>query len=276
MGCEIALHGATVPEAGAVRALFTERELALSRFLETSELSTLNRSTGSTFAISDTLAAALADALAAAAATRGLVDPTIAAALVDAGYDRDLGEIASDPRTMRASVVPGWRLLVMKGRILERPPGLLLDLNGVVKGRAVDDALELISGRALVSAGGDIAARGVHTIGLPGGDAVDLHSGGIATSGTTTRSWTRGGEHVHHLIDPREGRPAASSWEYVTVAAASCLAADVAAKAAFVLGDEGPAWLDAHELPGRFVDTSGVILTNRCWSRGLERKDRAA
>ena len=55
----------------------------------------------------------------------------------------------------------------------------------------------------------------------------------------------------------------------MTVAAASCLAADVAAKAAFLLSDEGPAWLDARGLPGRFREGERIV-TNRVWRDAME------
>jgi FAD:protein FMN transferase len=75
----------------------------------------------------------------------------------------------------------------------------------------------------------------------------------------------------HHLIDPRTGLPASSSWQQVTVCAGACVGADVAAKAAFLLGPTGPAWLDAYGLPGRFVTAGGRIRTNRAWRASLER-----
>ncbi len=60
-----------------------------------------------------------------------------------------------------------------------------------------------------------------------------------------------------------------SPWSEVTVAAGSCLEADVAAKAAFLLGDSGPDWLDERELPGRF--RAGVReVANESWRRALE------
>jgi thiamine biosynthesis lipoprotein len=52
----------------------------------------------------------------------------------------------------------------------------------------------------------------------------------------------------------------------VSVAAPSCFAADVAAKAALLLGDDGPAWLDERRLPGRFVDHEGVVTLNGTWA----------
>jgi thiamine biosynthesis lipoprotein ApbE len=50
----------------------------------------------------------------------------------------------------------------------------------------------------------------------------------------------------------------------VTVVAADCATADVAAKAAFLLAEGGPAWLDAHGLAGRFV-AGGQIVMNEQW-----------
>ena len=112
-------------------------------------------------------------------------------------------------------------------------------------------------------------------LGLPDDGALRLRDGGLATSGTTKRRWVRGGEQQHHLIDPRSGRPSASCWTEVTVAASSCLEADVAAKAAFLLSRDGPAWLDARGLPGRFSDGSTVVV-NEAWHRALEPEPAAA
>ncbi len=48
------------------------------------------------------------------------------------------------------------------------------------------------------------------------------------------------------------------------VAAGSCVAAEVAARAAYLLSDDGPGWLDEHGLPGRFVG-GGDVVVNRAW-----------
>jgi thiamine biosynthesis lipoprotein len=171
--------------------------------------------------------------------------------------------------------VPGrWRSLRLSGRLLARPPETALDLNGVVKSLAVDASLELLVGEGFVAAGGDVAARGAVTVGLPGGESLRLRSGGLATSGSTVRRWHRGGALQHHLIDPRSGRPSTSRWDEVTVAAGSCLAADVAAKAAFLLGEDGPGWLDDRGLPGRFLK-NGELLVNARWRASAEPEEAA-
>jgi len=79
----------------------------------------------------------------------------------------------------------------------------------------------------------------------------------------------RGGAVQHHLIDARIGRPATSRWTEVTVVAPTCLAADVAAKAAFLLSDDGPGWLDERRLAGRFL-AGGVAMTNRTWRESFQ------
>ena len=83
--------------------------------------------------------------------------------------------------------------MVVSGRMLSRPPGLVLDLNGVVKALAVDEAAATLDGPGFVSVGGDLAVRGPVDVALPGGGAVRIVEGGLATSGTATRgrtSWT--------------------------------------------------------------------------------------
>jgi FAD:protein FMN transferase len=260
MGCEIVVGGATRPETAAIERLFAALEAALSRFRPDSDLERLNRSEAGALIVSPLLATALEDALEAAAATDGLVDPTIAAALDAAGYDRTFSEIEPGPP---GEPVPAgrWREIRLAGSLVRRPVGLRLDLNGVVKGRAVDDALALIEGGGFVSAGGDLATRGELVVALPGGGTVTLRSGALATSGVTTKGWERDdGRRAHHLIEPATGAPADVRWECVTACAATCLAADVAAKTAFLLGDDGPAWLEHHGLQGRFVSSAEVIL----------------
>src|SRR5439155_12358997 len=111
-----------------------------------------------------------------------------------------------------------------------------------------------------------LATRRPLGVDLPRGGEVGLVGGGLATSGSARRAWRRGGRVAHHLIDPRTGRPAESPWEQVTVCGASCVAADVAAKAALLAG---PAWLDARGLPGRFVSSDGSVHLSEAWRRSV-------
>lgn len=276
MGVEVLVAGATPERLAAIERLFAVWDRAFSRFRPDSELCRVNRDPARVVMVSRLFASVLRDALEAAAATDGLVDPTLGRAIEAAGYDRDFGLLVEDDSRNAGPAAPGrWRSLRLSGRLLARTPGTALDLNGVVKALAVDAALDLIPGEGFVAAGGDVAVRGGATVGLPGGGAVRLGGGGLATSGTTERRWRRGGEPQHHLIDPRTGRPSSSRWDEVSVAAATCLAADVAAKAGFLLDGDGPAWLDERRLPGRFVRGSAIVV-NETWREALEGEAAAA
>lgn len=266
MGCEVVVAGA---DLRAVAAVFERWEAVFSRFRPESELSRINASPAPVLRVSRLFARVLRTALDMATETGGLVDPTLGRALEAAGYDRDFASIVDDPRPAGRPAPSRLGEVGIEGSFLRRPPGLGLDLNGVVKALAVDAAAELVTGEGFVSAGGDLAVRGAVDVGLPYGEAVRVVGGGLATSGVASRRWRRGGAEQHHLIDPGTGRPSLSRWELVTVSGATCLDADVAAKAAYLLGDDGPEWLETRGLPGRFVGSDGRVVRTSDWDRAL-------
>ncbi|MDE3024579.1 MAG: FAD:protein FMN transferase [Acidobacteriota bacterium] len=227
MGCDVVLAGG---DPAAAASVFERWEEAFSLFRPSSEIARVNAAASPALAVSPFLASTLQIALDVAADTDGLVVPA-------------LGEVR------------------LRGGVLSRPPGVQLDLNGVVKALAVDEAAARLAGPGFVSCGGDLAVRGPVDVGLPGGGAVLVVEGGLATSGTATRG--------RHLLDPRTGEPSDSPWSQVTVSGSTCLAADVAAKAAYLLGHDGPAWLDARGMPGRFVDEDGSVMCNAAWDGSL-------
>ena len=232
MGCEVVVAEG---DPATVAAVLERWEETFSLFRPQSELSRVNRSLARVLAVSPPFARALEVALDVVVETGGLVDPTLCGR---------------------------WRDVVLSGRMLSRPPGLALDLNGVVKSLAVDEAAATLDGRGFVSVGGDLAARGPVDVALPAGGAIRVVAGGLATSGTASRG--------AHLVDPATGRAAESPWEQVTASGATCLGADVAAKAGFLLGERGPEWLDARGIPGRFLSSDGDVLENACWSRATK------
>ena len=99
MGCEIIVGGAAPSELHAIEELFAERDRRFSRFRDDSELNRVN-GTAAPFLVSEEFASALDVALEAAAASDGLVDPTLGAAVVAAGYDRDFADLdeQAEPR----------------------------------------------------------------------------------------------------------------------------------------------------------------------------------
>jgi thiamine biosynthesis lipoprotein len=274
MGCDVVLpYGAPLDE---IRALFDARDLRFSRFQASSELNSVNATPLGVALVSEEFASMLSLSLDAARATDGIVTPTVGGALIAAGYDRDFSQLPADVGgPAQPAAIHPWTAVSLRGLGLLRTEPIVLDLNGVVKGRTVDDALAL-AGRGWVAAGGDIATREPVVVGLPGGESVVLHGGGLATSSVAKRRWRTGGVEQNHLIDPRTGAPTTSVWRDVTVVAATCLAADTAAKAALLHSHDGPAWLDERGLPGRFVAHDDEVVLTDAWARRAPRAAAAA
>jgi thiamine biosynthesis lipoprotein len=158
------------------------------------------------------------------------------------------------------------------------PPGVELDLGSTGKALAADLAARAAlnaagSGGVLVSLGGDIATAGTPPFGgwriqvaedsrvAPDadGEVICLPSGGVATSSTTVRRWTRGATVLHHIIDPQTSLPTTGPYRTVTVAAATCLDANIASTAAIVRGETAIDWLMRCNLPARLVENDGTI-----------------
>jgi thiamine biosynthesis lipoprotein len=75
----------------------------------------------------------------------------------------------------------------------------------------------------------------------------------------------RGSAVLHHLIDPRTGAPAAGCWRTATVAAGSCVDANIASTAAILLARSAASWLATRKLPARLVDTNGQVTLVGGW-----------
>jgi thiamine biosynthesis lipoprotein ApbE len=277
---------AALPDAmSIVKAQIKAIDEACSRFREDSELSRLNqRGGGGDVELSPLLEEALVAALHAAEMTDGLVDPTVGKCVEEAGYTVTFRDLPPDGPALRLRVrhIVGWRAIAYdpEAHTVRLPEGVALDLGASGKAWAADRAAaavaKLLGVSVAVECGGDIAVCGPQPEGgWPVRVAADADSdewqdvvifdGGLATSGTTSRSWRRGGVDLHHIIDPATGRPAETPWVAVSVAAASCLEANAAATAALIMGDRAPAWLDDLKLPARLVDVGGNVRFAGGW-----------
>jgi len=275
---------------------------ACSRFRPDAELWRVNHAHGRPVRVSALLAEAVAAALAAADATDGDVDPTCGRSLVRLGYDRDFAAAQQDtsPLTRPAVPAPGWRAVDLdrERREIRIPRRVVLDLGATAKALAADRAATRIAASVncgtLVNLGGDIAVAGeppdqgwlvgiVDNRGFDGAAAgaeaevaagacppphdtlVTIRSGGLATSSTKVRAWSRGAARLHHIIEPSTGMPANSCWRTVSVAAATCVAANTASTAAIIRSERAPGWLASQHLPARLAGRGGEIVTVAGW-----------
>jgi thiamine biosynthesis lipoprotein ApbE len=278
--------------AAAVDRVVRAIDDAASRFREDSELSRLNASPDRDVAVSPLLAQAIAAALRGARLTGGAVDPTIGSAIRLAGYDTDFSRVSPDggPIKLVAESVPGWRAVRFDAaaRVVRLPRGVEIDLGATAKALASDLAAAAAlsaagGGGVLVSLGGDIAVSGKPP---PEGwliqtsedsrapiedteETVSIQSGGLATSITTVRRWTRGGVALHHIIDPATGLPVSGRWRTATVVAATCVDANIASTATIVLGEAARSWLEGRRLAARLVDRDGTVYRLAGWPAPL-------
>jgi thiamine biosynthesis lipoprotein len=295
LGTSILLRTTSRDGLGAARAAVASElyyvDQACSRFREDSELSRLNARAGRRVRVGPLLLEAMEVALRAAELTDGDVDPTVGRALELAGYDRDwslLDAPVGQPEhhaAVVARVRAGWRTIELDrvGSSVLFPAGIRLDLGASAKAWAADRAAAAAARAgvcgALVGIGGDFATSGTAPPGgwrihvtddhrsdpSAPGQTVSIRSGGLATSSTAVRRWSHDGKTMHHIIDPATQAPVRETWRTVSVAAASCIDANIATTAALVRADAAPAWLAGLSLPARLVDLEGRVRVVGEW-----------
>jgi thiamine biosynthesis lipoprotein len=270
---------------------------ACSRFRADSELERVNASAGRFVPASSLLLEAVEAALRGAWLTGGAVDPTLGEAIVLAGYSRDFAELEHPPDALATSGpgdcrpllgprrASGWKLIEVGHDPpgVRIPAGVRLDLGATAKALAADRAAAAVQDATgtgvLVSLGGDIATAGVPY--APGwavhvtddhrkstdapGQTITIADGGLATSSTTTRRWLQNGRVMHHILDPATGEPVKPVWRTASVAASSCVDANIATTAALVQGRSALQWLSDLELPSRLVTVTGEVHTVAGW-----------
>ena len=134
-----------------------------------------------------------------------------------------------------------------------KKPNMRLDLGGIAKGYAVDEAFSILKGhgisQALVDGGGDlmlgdpppgkegweIQMEYLQEGGIPGDTVLVLDNLAVATSGDTYRYIEIDGERYSHIMDPKSGF-GLTNRRKVTVLAPACVWADAWASATSILG----------------------------------------
>src|SRR5574340_568820 len=288
MGTEVTvpLPARAAAEAAGVERLFARWHATCTRFDPQSELSRLNRAAGRSVVVSALLFEVVSSARQAAQATDGLFDPTLLRSLEALGYDRDFADLVDGSARPVPDAPPpatgSWRTMELDRdrRAVRLPAGAGLDLGGLAKGMAVDAGLAWLADRgvtsAAIDAGGDLGVLGLPpeedawsiAIEAPlGTRVVSLPFGALATSSASRRRWRQGGAVRHHLLDPRTGLPSEAALWSATVAAMTCARAEVATKAAYLLGPEaGGRFLDERGLAGLFLLPDGQERRVGRWS----------
>ena len=180
---------------------------------------------------------------------------------------RRIHQLPSAKRMAQIKKVTGYQHLVLKSQNgkkwgMLKTSGVRLDLGGIAKGYAADQAIKVLKNRgitrALVNAGGDITVsqappgkQGWHIaiLGLNGKSKdhkVWLVNASVATSGDKFQFVQIGGVRYSHLLDPVSGL-GLNGRRSVSVVAKNGMAADALATAVSVMGAKlGQAMINQH------------------------------
>ncbi len=249
--------------AEAVWTRISNLNSSLSDYDENSELSRLSRTSGSgqKVLLSWDLGTVLQEAERISRLSDGAFDITVGP-LVDvwkrARRQRMLPEVA---KVEAARAATGWWQVALghdsAGRTTAhlKVPGMRLDLGGIAKGYALDEATRVLKARgigcSLVSGGGDLLASGAPPgqrgwkveIGeldvpqAPPGRVVWLKNRALVTSGDRFQRVELGGVRYSHLLDPRTGW-ALTHPSQVTLIGPEAMTTDALSKVLSVLGPD--------------------------------------
>jgi FAD:protein FMN transferase len=256
----------------AARAAFARiaaLDAMMSDYREDSELMQLCRKAGGPpTRVSDELLFVLGRAQEVARLSDGAFDVTVGPIVRLWRRARKIHELPDPEARARAQALVGFRNLVVDERahtVQLLKPGMLLDLGGIAKGYAADEALAVLKQQrvtnALVAAGGDIAVSspppdadgwtvGIAPLENPDrkpGRYLRLHDAAVSTSGDAEQYVEIAGRRYSHIIDPRTGVGLVGRMS-VTVVARHGIRADSLTKVVSVLGPErGLRIIDATE-----------------------------
>ena len=209
--------------------------------------------------VTDDVLAVTKKALQLAQLSGGLFDPTVGPLIKVWKINNEHPEVPKAADIAAARALVNWRDVVVDEAaktILLKRAGMELDLGGLVKGYAADEAVRILSARgvrsAIIDLGGDIFAMGraqsgqAWRIGVQNPAAERGTYLGIAqvidktvvTSGVYEHFFMKNGKRYHHLMDTRTGYPVDNGLDSVTVITRSSMDADGFGLALFCMGTE--------------------------------------
>jgi len=244
-----------------------------------SELNRLCRGYGRPIKVSDELFDVLSRSQKLSIQTRGAFDVTAGPSVRFWRKVRKQGEMLPLQELREAQSRVGFHQVKLNERlnaVTLRVPNLQLDLGGIAKGFAVDEAMRILKrkgiNRAFVAASGDMLA-GEAPLGKPGWKvevrnvdqfgniyprAIYLRNQALSTSGDTEQFVEIDGRRFSHIVDPRTGIGLTSRIQ-VSVISGSSTVSDSYATAICVLGkQQGLQFAERRKLQVLIMEMDGA------------------
>lgn len=278
--CEIQLYARDQARAQHIAQLAiadaSRLEQRYSRYRAGSILSAINQvaAKGGSIQVDDETASLLNYAQACYQQSDGLFD--ITSGLLRQAWNFKSGQLPQQSQIEQLLHRIGWHKVRWEAPTITFDPGMELDLGGIVKEYAADRLATLCwnagAQHGFVNLGGDIRVIGAHPdgsawrIGIKhprkeGSEAIhtiEIHSGGIASSGDYERCLTIDGIRYGHILNPKTGWPV-QHMAAVTVVADLCVLAGSAATIGMLKQQAGPTWLTTLGLRHFWVNIHGEL-----------------
>jgi thiamine biosynthesis lipoprotein len=242
-------------------ARLREIEGLMSVTLPDSEITAVNRHAGNVpVPVSPATLEVIEAALRYASLSGGAFDPTIGPLVSLWGIGSDTGRLPADREIKEAlPLVNREDLLIDQeaGTVFLRRPDMRLDLGGIAKGYAADEAVRIIRQNskvkgAIIDLGGNIFAYGEREGNLPWRIGVqnplegrgaylgilEVKNKTVVTSGVYERFLEIDGRRYHHILSTRDGYPIDNGLLSVTIIADRSIDADALSTLIFTLGWE--------------------------------------
>jgi thiamine biosynthesis lipoprotein len=189
----------------------------------------------------------------------GAFDPTIGPVVKLWNIGFDDARVPAQEEIDRALALVNWRDLIIDSgaeTVFLARPGMRLDIGGIAKGYAADEAVRIIQRaripRAIVDLGGNVFAFGIKPDGQPWRVGIQNPSGQrnaylgilevrnktLVTSGVYERFLETGGRRYHHILSSQDGYPVENGLISVTIIADRSIDADGLSTGVFAMGYE--------------------------------------
>ena len=258
--------------------LIEEMEKTLSRNIELSEISEINRRSGiSPVKVSDDTFFVIKKSIYYSELSEGFFDVTIGPLVSLWGIGTEGARVPAADEINNVLDLIDYRkmkLTPLNNLVFLEERGMEIDLGAIAKGFIADKVCRLFKEdgvkSAIINLGGDVALLGrkqdgnLFRIGIQNpfenrGGLAGIYEGedvAIVTSGIYERYFEENGNKYHHIFNPKTGYPADNDIAGITVITAKATDADALSTSLFMFGSK-----EALALAEKFTDTEVIIIT---------------
>lgn len=254
--------------------------------LNNSDLTKVNNAAGiNAVTVNEEVAYVLKNALEYSKKTEGAFDPTIGPLVKLWGINTDHERVPSDEEINSVLPLVNYKNLEINSdangsTVFLLEPKMSIDLGGIAKGYAADEIVKILQEenieRAIIDLGGNIFVYGQKPdksdwkVGIKNpfdksgtyALVVSLKENStVVTSGVYERNFIENGIVYHHILNPKNGRPADSTYLSSTIISDSSMKADALSTVAFILGPEK--YFALFSESAIFIRNDGLVIASK-------------